>query len=167
VIKSNQSNGSSHSFHSKNILKIWNIKIQYSIWRYFHHWGIKDIWKIFDFWRDWDIMLSVFERRILIRRMLVITPKKKSPAKALFLLSVLADQFPPVPTCHPPKGNDRLYSEECEPSHKEFSHRMRGLMITPSSIVGLGAEAVYGNDVGNQFVWILHEKDSQFLLFEI
>ena len=43
---------------------------------------------------------------------------------------------------------------------------MRGLMITPSSIVGLGAEAVYRNDMGNQFVWILHEKDSQFLIFE-
>jgi hypothetical protein len=39
-------------------------------------------------------------------------------------------------------------------------------MITPSSIVGLGADAVYRNDVRNQFVWILHEKDSQFLIFE-
>ena len=27
-------------------------------------------------------------------------PKKKSPVKALFLLSVLAEKFSPSPTCH-------------------------------------------------------------------
>jgi hypothetical protein len=75
--------------------------------------------------------------------MLKITPKKKSPVKALFLLSVFADQFPLVPTCHPPKRYDRLDPEECESSTKEFSHQMRGLKITPSSVVGLGAETVY------------------------
>ncbi len=56
-----------------------------------------------------------------------ITPKEKSPTKALFLLSVLAKKFSPIPTCHSPKRNDRLDSEECEASAKEFSHKMRGL----------------------------------------
>lgn len=76
--------------------------------------------------------------------MLEITPKKKSPLKALFLLSVIPQEFPAIPTCHSTKHRcDWFDSEEYEPLIKELSHKMRGLKITPSSIVGLGAHAVY------------------------
>ena len=87
----------------------------------------------FDFCVKYDILPSSSKDEHLIRRMLVITPKKKTPAGCLFLLSVLPQEFLASPTCYLPKEDNWLYSEECEPSHKESSHKMRGLRITPSS----------------------------------
>ena len=52
-----------------------------------------------------------------------ITPKKKTPSTGLFLLSVLAKKFSPIPTCYLPKEDNWLNSEECKPLVKESTHK--------------------------------------------
>ncbi len=65
----------------------------------------------------------VVERRNLQRRMLEITPKKKTPREGLFLLSILTQEFLASPTCYLPKEDNWFYSEEYEPFTKESSHK--------------------------------------------